>query len=184
MLKEFRPTLLFLGKFAGFYFIVSFIYGLYIQSFQRAEPPQPDHFSIVASQHTVAVLKLLDTEWAYAKYPDEASVLIYKGDESAVSVFEGCNGVNLAILFVAFIIAFGGSAKAMAVYIPLGLLFIHLSNILRIGLLSLISMQKNEQAFYFFHKFGFTGIIYGAVFFLWVIWVVRLNKLKKQQNQD
>lgn len=178
MLKEFRPTLLFLGKFLGVFITLSALYGWMLTHYDNQTPPVPDPFSIEVTKHTVGVLRWFDGRWNYQLQEGAPFIDVLKGTQPKVSVFEGCNGVNIAILFLSFIVAFGGPAIKMAWFIPAGLVFIHLANIFRIGVLAAIA-GGNEKAFYFFHKFGFTGVIYGAIFLLWVIWVAGINRTKK-----
>jgi exosortase family protein XrtF len=181
MLKEFKPTILFLVKFFGVFLICSLTYGAYIKSTMSGDAVRADIFTEVVTKHTVAVMNVFSSHWKYYHVEEAPFVDIARGDVPKVSVFEGCNGVNIAILFFSFVFAFGGPAKTMAWFIPAGLVFIHVANIFRIGVLAAIAGQ-NEKAFYFFHKFGFTGIIYGAIFILWVIWVVVINKQKRKES--
>jgi exosortase family protein XrtF len=175
MLKEFQPTLLFLGKFLGVFIGLSALYGWMLTQYDNQDPPVPDPFSVVVTQHTVDVLNIVGSNWSHQIQTGAPFIDILKNGQAKVSVFEGCNGVNIAILFLSFIVAFGGPAKKMAWFIPAGLVFIHLANIFRIAVLAVIA-GTHERAFYFFHKFGFTGVIYGAIFLLWVIWVAGVNR--------
>jgi exosortase family protein XrtF len=183
MLREFRPTILFLVKFFGVFLLFSLIYGAYIKSTMTGDDVKADYFTVVVTKHTVAVMNIVGNNWHYYHVDEAPFVDIAQGDVPKVSVFEGCNGVNIAILFFSFVFAFGGPLKTMAWFVPAGLIFIHVANIFRIGVLAKIAGQ-NEQAFYFFHKFGFTGIIYGAIFILWVIWVVVINKQRKKAPDE
>ncbi|WP_417602175.1 exosortase family protein XrtF [Owenweeksia hongkongensis] len=183
MWKEFKPTILFLAKFFGIYFLFSMLYGFYISSYDTSDPPQTDpitkyiavncgkaasilgyQFRIVEDDHVNAVNKFevtYDSIWLDNNY--------------AISIEEGCNGINIMILFVAFVVAFGGKWLSMLLFIPSGLLFIHISNIARLMLLSLLNVEWGGEAFHFFHKYGFTAVIYLSVFLLWYLWVVKFS---------
>ena len=175
MWQTFRPTILFLLKFGLTYGILSALYGWYLHPFEATNPPVADGFTIEVSRHTVWVLDLLGYEAAMRPHPDEASVLVAVDGIDAVRIFQGCNGMSMFILFTAFIIAFTGTWKRTLWFIPAGLLFIHLSNLARLVALSLISLHY-PQHMYFFHKYGFTIIIYVSVFLLWVLWVGKLHR--------
>lgn len=101
----------------------------------------------------------------------------------AISVEEGCNGINIMILFMAFVVAFGGKWLNMLLFIPSGVLFIYAANIIRLLLLSVANVKWSSEAYHFFHKYGFTAVIYGSVLVLWYFWVMhfsgRLLKKKK-----
>ena len=80
-----------------------------------------------------------------------------------------CNGLTLFALFAGFILAYPGKIKWKLLYIPLGLITIHLLNVLRIIGLSLITYYK-PQYLDFNHTYTFTMIVYSYVFFLWYYW--------------
>jgi exosortase family protein XrtF len=109
---------------------------------------------------------------------------LYLNEAYAISVEEGCNGINIMILFMAFVVGFGGRLKAVLVFIPVGLFFIHAANILRLLLLALLNVELGGRAFHFFHKYFFTAVIYLAVLFLWYLWVRRFSgKLNKKSSK-
>jgi len=87
-----------------------------------------------------------------------------------------CNGLTLFALFTGFVVAFPGSIKRKAWFIPLGLVFIHIFNILRIVALALIIYYfPDPEVLDFNHNYTFTILVYSAVFALWYIWAVKLS---------
>lgn len=177
-IKEFRPALLFLARFLAVYVVGNVLYGLYIESFGD----QVDAVTRVVTEHTSALLRATGEETSTGDRAGRPIVLLMNETEGTVlNVYEGCNGLNVMIVFVAFLVAFGGPLKKMAWFIPAGLLIIHVFNLLRIGLLYYVATHF-EQYFYFFHKYLFTAILYAVVFGLWVWWVtmttgkVRVNR--------
>ena len=167
VLKDFRPALLFLARFLAVYVVGNVLYGLYIESFGD----QSDAVTRVVTEQTAALLRTAGEETSTGDRAGRPIVLLMNTTEGTVlNVFEGCNGLNVMIVFVAFLAAFGGPPKKMLWFIPAGLLIIHLFNLLRIGLLYYVATQF-EQYFYFFHKYLFTAILYAVVFGLWVLWV-------------
>lgn len=195
MWKEFKPTILFLVKFFAIYGILSFGYGRYIQYYDTLNEPQTDPVTsfvtfnctnsatifgyepvIVQNDHLnhsdAELEQTYDSIWLSGKY--------------AISVEEGCNGINIMILFLAFVVAFGGKLLNTVIFIPVGILFIHASNIGRLMLLSLLNVEFDGRAFHFFHKYGFTAVIYLSILFLWYLWVTKysgrkINKLKTNE---
>lgn len=89
-----------------------------------------------------------------------------------------CNGITLMFLFAIFVIAYPGNVKNKFWYIPLGILVVHVINIIRIVGLALIALYSPEYL-NFNHTYTFTFIAYSIVFCLWMIWVNRLSELKK-----
>lgn len=178
MWQEFKPTILFLVKFGVTYGVLTLLYGWYVSSFNEHDPPRTDGVTQVVSAQTTTLLNALGYEAHQQQHPTEQSILVTVDGIESVRIFEGCNGVSMFILFTAFVIAFKGYWRRTLWFIPAGLVFIHLSNLGRLVALSLISIHY-PQHMYFFHKYGFTIIIYVAVFLLWVIWVGKLHRQPK-----
>lgn len=171
-IKDFRPALLFLARFLAVYVIGNVLYGLYIESFGD----EVDAVTRVVTEQTSALLRGTGEETSTGDRAGRPIVLLMNSTEGTVlNVFEGCNGLNVMIVFVAFLAAFGGPLKMMAWFIPAGLVVIHVFNLLRIGLLYYVATQF-EHYFYFFHKYLFTAILYAVVFGLWVVWVTMVTK--------
>lgn len=174
MFKDFKYSFLFLGKFLAVYFCGNLLYGLYIDSFKNA----PDPITYLVTQQTSQVQNRLGMPSSIEVNDGKKSISMRQDGDGVINVFEGCNGVNVMIVFVAFMVAFGGSVKQMIWFVPLGLVIIHLFNLLRIILLY-VAAQQNSQYFYYIHKYFFTAALYLVVIALWIIWVTKLNNQTK-----
>ncbi len=177
MWKEFKPAIRFLFVFLAIYFVGNIVYGLYIESFGG----QADKITLWVGKQSVQFISMFDSGVTSAPGVDRPTMQLQKGHNTVVNFYEGCNGVNVMIVFVAFIFAFKGTVKAMAWFIPLGSVVIHFFNLIRIGLL-FVSAQHNPRLFYYFHKYIFTAFIYAIVFLLWWIWVMKVATPKSVQN--
>ncbi len=89
-------------------------------------------------------------------------------------VGDPCNGITLFALFTGFIIAFPGPWKKKAWFIPLGIVSIHLINILRVVGLA-VSLVYFPELLEFNHTYTFTLLVYSWVFLLWMLWVKMSN---------
>ena len=98
-------------------------------------------------------------------------------------VGDPCNGITLFALFVGFIIAYPGKIKNKLWFIPLGLLSIHIINILRIVSLCLIVLYKPDSLA-FNHTYTFTILVYAYVFWLWLIWSNKYSNQSKIANSE
>ncbi len=95
---------------------------------------------------------------------------------SGVWIGDPCNGLTLFSLFSGFVIAYPGSVKKKLWFIPLGLVLIHLLNVLRITALALILHYSQDPAVLEFnHTYTFTIIVYGFVLYLWYVWSTKLS---------
>lgn len=90
---------------------------------------------------------------------------------------DNCNGIALFSLFAVFIIAYSGKPKAKIVYIILGILSIQLLNVLRV--IGLAILDTHSRAWTEFnHTYTFNILIYGYIFFLWMLWVNKYGNTK------
>jgi len=89
-----------------------------------------------------------------------------------------CNGLDLFALFMGFILIFPGKWKHKAFFIPLGILFIHLLNIVRLVGLAIVVFYSPDYL-EFNHKYTFTVIVYAFIFGMWIIW---FNKFSTRKN--
>lgn len=180
-INEFKPTIFFLLKFVGIFIIGNLLYGVYITSYE----PTVDPLTHSVTAQTAIVLNVcgypVQVEDRATKPTSDISYL----GTGKLAVYEGCNGINTMIIFVAFVVAFGPTSRAMLWFIPLGLVLIHFVNLLRITLLFLVS-EHIPKAMYFTHKYFFTAIIYVVIFCLWLWWVRVYAKvgLKEKSKTD
>jgi exosortase/archaeosortase family protein len=86
-----------------------------------------------------------------------------------VHVADGCNGLTTIGLFIGFVVAYPGKMIRRLLFIPLGILAIYATNVLRV--IAMVLAQKYwPAAFDPLHGFGLTAIFYVVVFALWVLW--------------
>src|SRR5690606_37782520 len=110
ILRDFRPALLFLARFLAVYVVGNVLYGLYIESFGD----EVDAVTRVVTEHTSALLRITGEETSTGDRAGRPIVLLMNTSAGTVlNVFEGCNGLNVMIVFVAFLVAFGGPIKKM-----------------------------------------------------------------------
>lgn len=169
-IDEVKPALRFVGIFLGCYLGLSVLYGLWIESLGSI----PDFMTREVSREVVDILKTLGVEATQQANPLGPTVFIHQGDRKVLNVFEGCNGLNVMIVFLSFVLAYGGKRERVLWFIPAGFVVIHLANLGRILWLFGLS-SVNAQLFYYFHKYFFTAVIYVIVFALWWFWVTRWN---------
>jgi exosortase family protein XrtF len=92
-----------------------------------------------------------------------------------------CNAVTLFAFFALFIIAFPGPGKHKLWFIPIGMMIIHIANLLRVMALTIISFYKPEYLA-FNHTYTFTVLVYAIIFGLWMWWVN--FSLKKMRHES
>lgn len=174
-----RPVINFLLRFLGIYVVLSVGYGFYIAHYDTLDPPLTDPVTAMVTRQTAQVAKFLgyspdvlpNDHLQYHAEAEQTYDTLLLNDVPAIAVEEGCNGISVAILFMAFVVGFGGRWKSMIWFLPAGVIILHLANLARLILLAWLSVETEGNAFHFFHKFGFTAVIYAAVFVIWIWWV-------------
>ena len=91
-----------------------------------------------------------------------------------LGIARNCNGLEVMAIFAGFIAAFPGSIKHKLWYLPAGIVALFVLNIIRCIALTLVQLHY-PQWLDFNHKFTFVVVIYGAMFYLWYIWVNRFS---------
>lgn len=168
---EFRPTIFFLLRFVGLYVLTNVLYGVYITAYK----PKPDPVTHIVTVQTAAVLRAAGWEvTAEDHYSQPITNLMFE-EQEILAVYEGCNGVNTMLMFLAFVVAFGPWRRPMLWFIPMGMVVIHLMNLLRISLLFFVS-RTMPDAMYFVHKYLFTAFLYAVIFVLWIIWIRKFTR--------
>lgn len=175
MQREFRSTILFLVRFVVFYLAANVLYGFWVDSYE----PRPDPATHLATRNASTVLQWMGWETQVRDNPDKPKTHLIWNSRNVVSVFEGCNGINVAVVFMAFLVAFGPFTKRLVWFTATGLAIIYVTNVLRIVFLFLVTIRLPEY-FYLTHKYLFTASIYVIVFGLWVWWVY-MNTSRKSE---
>ena len=96
-------------------------------------------------------------------------------------IIEGCNAISVIILFASFIFAFSAKFKTTFLFILLGSALIFVLNILRIALLT-IGLYYYPEYEEFLHNIVFPVVIYGVVFVLWIVWVIKFSSYAKRND--
>lgn len=165
--QQYKPFLLFLGKFFLSYLLLTVLYQWYLSSFGEVKV---DAVTKLVARQTEWLLKLINPEASVIEdKPHNFIQIIYQGKYVA-RIIEGCNAVSVIILFVAFVIAFSGRLKPTVLFLIGGSLLIFFLNIFRIALLTVLVYHFPDQE-HFLHGVIFPLIIYGIVFLLWLFWV-------------
>jgi exosortase family protein XrtF len=168
------------NKFLRFLFVSSFSYlalYLFYQFYIKTHTFIDQEFIRVIINSADAILHLLGYRtFKILRDTDFQSIGI--DGSLGVWVGGGCNAITLFFLFAVFILAYPGHQKSKWWFIPMGVLTIHLLNILRVVALALIKLYKPEYLD-FNHTYTFTFIVYCYIFLLWMWWV---NKFSNRNN--
>jgi len=175
---QYKPFLVFLGKFLLTYILLTFLYQIYLNQYDSTKF-EVDFFTKKVANESNIILKWIDFDSYTTLDTKEPSINIYFHHKCVSRIIEGCNAISILILFLSFVIAFTGKLKQTILFVLFGSILIHLLNICRIALLSvaLFYFPKYEHIL---HGVIFPLIIYGVVFILWVIWVNKFSVYAKK----
>lgn len=174
LIHQYKDSLLFIVKFVGLYLVLNTVYGFYVEYYH----PLADPITKIVTNHVAQGLSLFHNQIDTVPDPLEPNIHLQLDRKNVVSVFEGCNSINVMIVYLAFIIAFKGSIKSTVIFIATGLITVYTINLLRVGMLFEVAWFY-PQHLYFFHKYLFTAIIYLIVFAIWYVWIQRVKSEKQ-----
>ncbi|SEP78929.1 exosortase family protein XrtF [Flavobacterium urocaniciphilum] len=177
IINQHKPFFVFLLKFVLFYLIFTLIYKFYLSQFE-VQNNEVDNITKFVAEQTKSVLVAMGKDSDVLKHEFEPSYKILYSNKYLARVVEGCNAISVIILFASFVFAFSSTFKRTFLFIISGSLLIFVLNILRIAFLTiaLYNFPKNEH---FLHDIVFPIVIYGVVFLLWIIWVLKFSGYAK-----
>ena len=107
-------------------------------------------------------------------YVAEEASLIYHNKKPVLFIADVCNGLELIVLYIGFIVCMPSAFMRKLLYIIIGVLLLDFVNIARcIGLIYL--REYFEFYFDFAHKYLFKISVYGVTFLLWMRFARKIN---------
>ena len=122
-------------------------------------PGAPDQYTTRQAIDTV----VLDDRFVSSPATD-----IYRNKERTLRVADACNGLELMVLYIGFLLCFPASVARKWKFAIGGILLITVLNVIRCTALVLIFVHS-RQYLDFSHHFLFTFIVYLLIFLLWFI---------------
>ncbi len=101
-------------------------------------------------------------------------------NQGYISINSGCSGLKQFLQAALLFLVFPGPWKQKIWFIPLSIILMHLSNLLRIFLLAIAVNYKPEQ-FSFYHDIVLRPLFYVVIFGLWVWWVEVFRQKKRDE---
>lgn len=168
-MKKFLPIVWVLLRFLVAYIILVALYQLYLNYYnERLNTCDP--FTEFMACQCKFILDFFGYTAQVIQVGNEPSVWLFFKNTYVSKVTEGCNAISVMILFSAFIIGFYEGLKKTLLYLILGIVIIHLSNIIRGSFISYI-YYKFPQYSVEIHDYIFPAIIYSVVVLLWLYWM-------------
>lgn len=180
-----KPIRLFLGKAFLLFIIWKIVYNVFLY-----DSPYLDHpLTTNVADVSVYVLNNLGDMSGFTSVRETydyilegtpveyESSAIYHHDNVILYIANVCNGLELMVLYVGFIICMPALFWRKIKYIILGLVTLHLINIIRcVGLIYL--REYYHQYFDFAHHYLFNAMVYTGTLLIWMLFSRKIN-LKK-----
>ena len=133
--------------------------------------------------------------WPESNYSCENVAKAHKGDLGAtinhisilkdgiktISIADNCNGLELMVLYAAFIIIMPGKHTRKMAFISFGIPALHVANLFRCTGLVFLHLQW-PGAFDFAHHYLFKIMVYAISFLLWIWYLRPITKAIKQHD--
>jgi exosortase/archaeosortase family protein len=141
-----------------------------------------NHYS---GMHQFSAIQKIDTSIMEGQIQIAKVNTILHHQQKVLHIADGCNGLELMVLYSGFIFCYPASKKRKLGFILLGLLMIDLFNIVRCSLLGFIK-EYYHPYFYISHHFVFKAVVYTVIVILWVYFtrkkVVYENELSNRKT--
>lgn len=178
MFNDFKPVLKILLRFILIYLGMVFLYQFYLNRFENLGL---DPVSKSVAKQATFVQNILGYQSAMVDgKPQQMTSWFFVMDKYISRMVEGCNAISVMILFLAFIFAFYHGKKTF-VFAFIGLIILHVLNVLRIAGLNILLIET-PQYDKIGHDYVFPAIIYGGVVVLWLVWI-KFFALKTPANE-
>jgi exosortase family protein XrtF len=168
-MHEYKAVLRFLAYSTGLYIAWFLLYELWLHPLGVVD--------LAVIKNAMSISKYLLSSLGYnISLVSSRQIII----ENVGGLFIGdpCNGLNLFALFSGFIMAYPGPIISKLIFIPIGILGIHLLNVIRLTSLLLLTL-KAPAYMEFNHTFTFTILVYFFIFLLWMFWVNHYGASRK-----
>ena len=166
--------------FTRFLLSTSFLYILWFGLYEFVLKPNGRIDHIITENISIIVCYLLNLSDYNSYYTigqsyGETYIFIQQQISPIVKIGSSCNGLEMLMIFGIFILCYPGNWFLKGGFIFIGGFVIHILNIFRNYVLTLLAIQQS-QYFQLFHRYVFILLIYGIIFLLWMYWANSLSK--------
>lgn len=181
------PVRLFLGKALLFYVVWEILYSLFI--YDSVFPQQ--FLTSHVGKYSVSLLNHLGDMSGFTSNNvilnsvysgdviEEFYSEIYHNNRKVLNIANACNGLELMVLYIGFIVCIPSKFWRKVKYIVIGLIIIDLINILRC--VGLIYLNEYYQTYFdLAHHYLFKAVIYATTFLIW--WIFARKITLKHEN--
>jgi len=183
------PIRLFLGKALLFFMLWKIIYGFLLLGSSTIDNKLTMHVGVSSAyvlNNFTSMSGFSAKEEIYSEIFDGKTInhlysVIYHNDYKVLNIAEACNGLELLVLYIGFIVCMPSKIGRKLVYIVLGVVLLDIINIFRcVGLIYL--REYYNTYFQFAHHYLFKIMIYTGTFLIWMVYSRKIH-LKNESLQ-
>lgn len=176
------PIRLFLGKALLFFIIWKLVYGLFLSDSRLLDEPLTEH----VGNASVYVLNGLGDMSGFISKSEISTYIegeglvtqkasqIFHHDKLVLYIADICNGLELMILYIGFIVCMPSRFWRKVLYIVIGVVLIDIINIFRCT--GLIYLREYYHAYFdFAHHYLFKATVYTATFLMWMVYARKIS---------
>jgi exosortase family protein XrtF len=157
------------------------MYGSWFVLYEFFLKPDGRFDHIITVHITEGICSLLslsgyDPYYSIALKLGETYIYLNGSPVPVIRVGASCNGLELLALFTIFVLCYPGNWKVKIPYLLAGITIIHLLNIVRNYILTLMAIHKSPW-YDLFHRYILLFAVYGTIFFLWILWANKYSHL-------
>ncbi|MBC3758360.1 archaeosortase/exosortase family protein [Hyunsoonleella sp. SJ7] len=176
------PIRLFLGKALLFFIVWKVIYSFFLYDSKVLDHPLTAHVGKASakflnnftSMSGFVAINELSTKILDGEYVTYQASSIYHYEKRVLNIADACNGLELMVLYIGFIICMPSGIWRKIRYIIIGLILIDIINILRCA--GLIYLGEYYDAYFdFAHHYLFKITVYATTFVMWIVFARKIR---------
>ncbi len=178
---------LFLQKALLLFIIWKIVYGFFIHDSQILDFPLTSHVGEYSTLLLNSFMSDFEVKNVLTSYQYNGKVVysgvsdIFHNGRLVLHIADICNGLELMVLYIGFIICMPSTFWRKIKYIVIGIIIIDVINILRCA--GLIYLREYLQAYFdFAHHYLFKAAVYASTFVMWWYFARKIN-LKNEAIQ-
>lgn len=177
-----KPIRLFLGKALLVFIVWKIIYGVFLNNSNHLDHLLTTHVAEVSTKflNNIGVLDGFTTKRQMKEIIQNGAVhkwevsQIFHHNNIVLNIADACNGLELMVLYIGFIICMPSSFLRKTIYIILGVIALDLLNIFRC--MGLIYLREYFNAYFqFAHHYLFKATVYTATFAIWMLYSRKIS---------
>ena len=176
------PIRLFLGKAVLFFVVWRIVYSMFLYDSKFIDYKLTTHVAEASTfflnnsgfiDGFTTQRRIVSSVFEGETIKSESSV-IYHNNKGVLYIADACNGLQLMVLYIGFIVCMPSSFLRKVLYVALGILVLDIVNILRC--MGLIYLREYFHAYFdFAHHYLFKAIVYFTTFLFWRLFARKIQ---------